>query len=157
MHCYVAIETTTPPPQPFYSPFSETVRVSRCQKRTLDFMVQGKINRDRHTDHLAGRHSIRTNQCSHPPSFTYFFTGQMPFLLPNQQHQSIEGSYVAIESGRVFQGFSRWTWLSRFCFGFIPPPEENLSRWVGLDSLGWMSPICTSVEAIATTVSIYQP
>jgi len=27
--------------------------------------VQGKINRGRHTDHLAGRHSIRTNQTNH--------------------------------------------------------------------------------------------
>jgi len=34
----------------------------------LDFMVQGKINRGRHTDHPAGRHSIRTNQCPPPPS-----------------------------------------------------------------------------------------
>jgi len=30
-------------------------------------MVQGKINRGRHTDHPAGRHSIRTNQCVCPP------------------------------------------------------------------------------------------
>jgi len=29
----------------------------------LDFMVQGKINRGRYTDHRAGHHSIRTNQC----------------------------------------------------------------------------------------------
>jgi len=28
-------------------------------------MVQGKINRGRHTDHPAGRHSVSTNQC--PP------------------------------------------------------------------------------------------
>jgi len=36
-----------------------------CARRELlDFMVQGKINRGRHTDHLAGRHSIRTNQVS---------------------------------------------------------------------------------------------
>jgi len=34
----------------------------------LGFMVQGKINRGRHTDHPAGRHSIRTNQCQPPPS-----------------------------------------------------------------------------------------
>jgi len=27
----------------------------------VDFMVQGEINRGRHTDHPAGRHSIRTN------------------------------------------------------------------------------------------------
>ena len=32
----------------------------------LDFMVQGKINRGRHTDHPAGCHSIRTNQCAPP-------------------------------------------------------------------------------------------
>jgi len=31
-------------------------------------MVQGKINRGRHTDHLAGCHSIWTNQCPPPPS-----------------------------------------------------------------------------------------
>jgi len=36
------------PPQPFYGPFSGTTRFSRCQKRTLDFTVQGKINRGRH-------------------------------------------------------------------------------------------------------------
>jgi len=28
---------------------------------SLDFMVQGKINRGKHTDNPAGRHSIRTN------------------------------------------------------------------------------------------------
>jgi len=39
----------------------------------LDFMVQGKINRDRHTDHLAGHHSIRTNQCPPPPSPPFFY------------------------------------------------------------------------------------
>jgi len=55
-----------------------------------DFMVQGKINRGRHTDHPAGRHSIRTNQCLPPPPL--FFTGQMPFLPPNQQCQSTEGN-----------------------------------------------------------------
>ena len=57
----------------------------------LDFMVQGKINRGRHTDHPAGRHSIRTNQCPPPLSPHIFFTDWMPFLPPNQQHQSTEG------------------------------------------------------------------
>jgi len=55
----------------------------------LDFMVQGKINRGRHTDHPAGRQSIRTNQC--PPTQSPFFTGRMPFLPSNQQCQSTEG------------------------------------------------------------------
>ena len=54
--------TISPPPQPFYGPFSGTTRVSRCQKRTSGLTVQGEINRGRHTDHPAGRHSIWTNQ-----------------------------------------------------------------------------------------------
>jgi len=45
----------------FNGPFSGTTRVSRCQNRTLDFMVQGEINRGRYTDHPAGRHSIWSN------------------------------------------------------------------------------------------------
>jgi len=48
-----------------------------------------KINRGRCTDHPAGHHSIRTPyQCPPPHSFT----GRMPFLPPNQQHQSTEGN-----------------------------------------------------------------
>jgi len=42
-------------------------------RKLLDFTVQGKINRGRHTNHPAGRHSIRTNQC--PPSSPHFYTG----------------------------------------------------------------------------------
>ena len=45
-------------------------------------MVQGKINRDRHNDHPAGRHSIRTNQCPPPPSPPYFYG---PDALPAAQ------------------------------------------------------------------------
>jgi len=63
-----------------------------ARRELLDFMVQGKINRGRHTDHPAGRHSIRTNQCLPPPSAPIFFTGQMLFLPPNQQHQSTKGN-----------------------------------------------------------------
>ena len=68
-----------------------TTMVSQCRKRTSGFMVQRKINRGRHTDHPAGRHSIRTNQCPPPPS-PIFFTGRMPFLPSNQQRQSTEGN-----------------------------------------------------------------
>jgi len=32
-------------------------------RELLDFMVQGKINTGRHTDHPAGCHSIWTKQC----------------------------------------------------------------------------------------------
>jgi len=39
-----------------------------ARRKLLDFMVQGKISRGRHTDHPAKRHSIRTNQCLLPTS-----------------------------------------------------------------------------------------
>jgi len=52
-----------------------------ARKKPLDFMVQGKINRGRQTDHPAGRHSNWTKQCPPPPS-PHCFTGQMPFLPP---------------------------------------------------------------------------
>jgi len=45
-------------------------------------MVQGQINRGRHTDHPAGRHSIRTNQCPPPPSPIFFYG---PDALPAAQ------------------------------------------------------------------------
>jgi len=44
-----------------------------ARRQLMDFMVQGKINRGRHTDHPAGRHSIRTNQCPPPPSRHFFY------------------------------------------------------------------------------------
>jgi len=61
-----------------------------ARRELLDFVVQGKINminRGRHNDHLAGRHSIWTNQCPPPPS-PHIFRGRMPFLLLSQQCQS---------------------------------------------------------------------
>jgi len=53
-----------------------------ARRELLDFMVQGKINGGRHTDHLAGRHSIRTNQCLPPPSPHIFYR---PDALPAAQ------------------------------------------------------------------------
>ena len=51
--------------QAFYGPFSGTLP---ARIELLNFLVQGKINRGRHTNHLAGHHSIWTNQCPPPPS-----------------------------------------------------------------------------------------
>jgi len=49
--------------QPFYGPFSGTTRASRCQQKS-SYGLYGtrEDNRARHTDHLAERHTIRTNQ-----------------------------------------------------------------------------------------------
>ena len=43
------------------------------RREILDFMVQGKINRGRHTDHPVGRHSIRTRQCLPPSSHLKYY------------------------------------------------------------------------------------
>ena len=78
---------------PFNGPFSGTTRVSRYQK--------GKTNLDftgaRYSEwqwHQLGRMQVCTSlqtvyHASTPP--LSFSTGRMPFLLPNQQHQSTEG------------------------------------------------------------------
>ena len=52
---------------------------------------KGRFNRGRRTDHPAGHHSIRTNQCPSPLS-SMFLTGRMPFLSPSQQCQTTEGN-----------------------------------------------------------------
>jgi len=54
--------------QPFYGPFLGPPGWAGARRELLDFMVQGKINKGRHTDHPEGRHSIQTNQCPPPPS-----------------------------------------------------------------------------------------
>jgi len=106
---FVFYEVPAPPrkkgtaPTQFFSPclhlhtttvlrlfFQDYPAETGARREFLDFMMQGKINRGRHTDHPAGRHCIRTNQCPPPPS-PHIFTGRMPFLPPNQQRQSTEG------------------------------------------------------------------
>ena len=79
-YCHPPFHGTTP--QPFYGPFSGTTRVSRCQKRTLNFKVQGKINRGRHKDDPAGCHSIWTNQCPPPPSLIFYRLDAIPAIKP---------------------------------------------------------------------------
>jgi len=44
-----------------------------ARRELLDSMVQGKINRGRHTNHPDGCPSIRTNQCSPPQSPRLFY------------------------------------------------------------------------------------
>ena len=71
-HCWMGDRMGMPlckdPTPPLYGPFSGTTWVSQCQKRTSELYGARKINRGRHTDQPAGRHSIWTNQCPPPPS-----------------------------------------------------------------------------------------
>ena len=78
---------------PFNGPFSGTTRVSRYQKgkTNLDFTEARDNEWQWHQlGHMQVYILLQTdNHASTPP--LKFFTGRMPFLLPNQQHQSTEG------------------------------------------------------------------
>ena len=62
-----------------------------ARRELLDFMVQAKINRGRHTDHPAGRHSIRTNQCPPPPS-PYFLQARWPSRRPTNSVKALKAT-----------------------------------------------------------------
>jgi len=78
-----------PQPQPFYSPFSGTTQVSQCQKRTSGLLRCKERLTEADTQIIwlgATPSGLTSANLHHPP----FFTGQMPFLLPNQQCQSTD-------------------------------------------------------------------
>jgi len=87
-HCcllLVVLCELPPPPQLFYGPFSRTTRVSRCQKRTSGFMVQGKTQEaDTLTIRMGAPPSgLNSAHLHHPP----FLQAGCPSC-PNQQCQS---------------------------------------------------------------------
>jgi len=74
--------TTHTTVQPFYGPFPGPLGCAGARREPLDFMAQGKFNRGRHINHLAGRHSIRTNQCAPPPSPISYRLDALPAAQP---------------------------------------------------------------------------
>ena len=64
-----------------------------ARRELLDFMVQGKINRGRNTDHPAGRHSIRTN---HP----HFLQAGCPSCRPTNSVKALKASIPKISRNR---------------------------------------------------------
>jgi len=62
-----------PPPPQLLALFLGPPGWAGARRELLDFMVQGKINRGRHTDHLVGRQSIL-------PSLPRYFTVTLTFV-----------------------------------------------------------------------------
>ena len=79
-----AIFPVTPHHNRFTALFSGT-------RKLLDSLVQWKINRGRHTDHPAERHSIRTNQCPPPPSPQFLQAG-CPSCRPTNSVKALKAS-----------------------------------------------------------------
>jgi len=107
-HTHAHTHTQT---HPFNGPFSRTTRVSQYQKgkTNLDFTEA----RDREWQwhqlgHMQVCISLQTNNhASTPP--VKFFTGRMPFLPPNQQHLSTEGTVTLHYIKTVYSGLSKKT------------------------------------------------
>jgi len=75
----------------FMALFPGPLRWAGAKRELLDFTVQGKINRGRHTDHLAGRHSIWNNQCPSPPS-PIFLQAECPSCSPTNSVKALRTS-----------------------------------------------------------------
>ena len=81
--------------QTFNGPLSGTTQVSRYQKgkTNLDFIGARDSEWQWHQlGHMQICPSLQTNNHASTPPLS-FFRGRMPFLPPNQQHQSTEGEY----------------------------------------------------------------
>ena len=63
-----------------------------ARRQLLDFMVQGKINRGRHTDHPAGRHSsgLTSAHLHHPP---YFLQAVCPSCRSTNSVKALKGQF----------------------------------------------------------------
>jgi len=71
-----------------------------ARRELLAFMVQGVINRGRHTDHLSGYYSIRTNQCPPPPS-AYFLRARCPSCCPTNSVKALKATCASDIPGKT--------------------------------------------------------
>jgi len=81
--------------RPFNGPFSGITQASRYQKgkTNLDFTEARDSEWQWHQlGHMQVCTLLQTDNHTSTP-ITLFFTGWMPFLPPNQQHQSTEGNH----------------------------------------------------------------
>ena len=102
-------------PQTLYGPFSRTTWVNRCQKKTFSALYSAREdNIGRHTDNMAGCHSIPTIQ--RPTSIIPPFLCWMPFL--SQPFQFI----LAWDRQQI-------CWLSYPVAWFIPSGLLFWNKW----------------------------
>ena len=82
----------------FNGPLSRTTQVSRYQKgkTNLDF-TEARDSEWHQLDHMQVCTSIQADNHASTPLLS-FFTDSMPFLPPNQQCQSTEGSFFESEN-----------------------------------------------------------
>ena len=94
---------------PFNGPLSGTTHVSRYQKgkTNLDFTGARDSEWQWHQlGHMQVCTSLQTDNHANTPLLK-FFTGRMPFLPPNQQHQSTEGRQLRNRTQILFSVITR--------------------------------------------------
>jgi len=118
-----SIPTTTTTTTTVLQPFFWEPGWGDARRELLDFMVRGKINRGRHTDHPAGCHSIRTNQCRPAPS-PHFLQTRCPSCRPTNSVKALSPTPTSVPSGilihtaiwpqqiwlKIVGGCSLWGW-----------------------------------------------
>ena len=96
-HIFCIITNRCTHTHPFNGPLSGTTRVSRYQKgkTNLDFTEARDSEWQWHQlGHMQICTSLQTDNHNSTPPLKVFFTGRMPFLLPNQQRQCTEGTII---------------------------------------------------------------
>jgi len=83
------------------------------EEKLLDFMEQGMINRNRHDNHPASRHSIQTNLCPPPPS-PHFLPARCPSWHPTNSVKALKALLVCKQNKSVLLLFST-TILANWC------------------------------------------
>jgi len=82
--------------------FPETTRVSRYQKSKTNLDFTGARDSEwqwHQLGHMQVCTSLQTDNHASPPPLS-FLAGRMPFLPPNQQRQSTEGTFLSEYLGK---------------------------------------------------------
>jgi len=83
---------------PFYGPFSGTSQVSQYRKvKPIWILLKQETVSGSGISWAVCKSAPRSGQTTTPAPHHSVFTGRMPFLPPNQQHQSTEGRTVHLE------------------------------------------------------------
>ena len=99
-------------------------------------MVQGEINRGRHTDHPAGRHSIQTYQ--HPPSPSPHIFYRPDALPAAQPTASTQRTVSMCHYSGILRYFYVCTWIKLSCkwweclFALLGVPAQHICQGVGV-------------------------
>jgi len=103
---------------PFNGPFPGTTRVSRYQKgKTISILQKQETVSGSSISWTICKFASRSRQITMPVPHHSFFTGRMPFLPPNQQCQSTEGTDAWLE--QLSEIIDCWYYMIKLRISYI--------------------------------------